>query len=189
MNEEVKRDILAVLRQAVPLMRKEDVAELKILSNHTIHNAGVYQDADSIAVSVMIFSFAKILNRPRLCNHPACIRFKEEMLNHIIAAKTALESNKIDEYQTVIKRIFQKIAAFEKKFGMYITKVLQYAKIKRGGRIYEHGLSVGRTAQLLGISRWELMSYLGETKLSNMQKATTVSTKQRLQLTRRLFSL
>ena len=188
MQKEVRIDILRVLKKIQPLLKKEDIAKIKSLSNHTIHNASLFQDTDSVSISVIIFSLSKILNRPRLENNPAITKFKETITAEFFVAKSSLEKNNEKEYKDTIKRIFQHISRFEKKFGMYITQVLEHAKIKRGGRIYEHGFSVGKAAQLLGIYKWELMSYLGETKISSFAKDTSTSARERINFTRRLFS-
>jgi len=189
MQKEVRRDILRVLRNIQPLLKKTEVKKIKSLSNFTIHNAGIFQDTDSISLSVIIFSLAKILNRPRLEENPAINRFKNEITKELNLAKIALEKKNEKEFHSSIRKVFQKISSFEKRFGMYITEVLEHAKIKRGERMYEHGFSVGRAAQLLGISSWELMSYLGETKVNNIKNDTiSISTKARLNFARGLFS-
>jgi len=72
---------------------------------------------------------------------------------------------------------------------MYLTEALEHAKIKKGERIYEHGFSVGTAADLLGITKWELMGYLGETKLSDIDPSTKISIKQRMTTVRRIFSI
>ena len=187
MQKEVRRDILQVLKKVQPLLKKTEVGKLKTLSNFTIHNASIFQDTDSVSISVIVFSLAKILNRPRLEENKAVLQFKDEISAELFVAKDTLEKNNEKEFHNSLRKIFLKISSFEKKFGMYITEVLDHAKIKRGGRIYEHGFSVGRAAQLLGISSWELMSYLGETKIGNFTKDNAFSTKERLNFARRLF--
>ncbi|MBI5797361.1 hypothetical protein HZA98_00470 [Candidatus Woesearchaeota archaeon] len=189
MDKEVQKDILAVLTKVQPLLKQEDVIGLKMLSNETLHNASIFQDHDSISISITIFSFSKIFNQPRLCKHPGCIEFKTKITKELKGAKIAIEKSEEEHFHKHIKRMFKIIAAFEKKFGMYITAVLDHAKIKKGTRIYEHGFSSGAVAQLLGISRWELLSYLGETKVSDKEKSAGVSTKSRMALTRSLFSI
>ena len=189
MNEEVRRDILELLKKVIPILNKEDVSELKILSNETIHNAGIYQDTDSISISVIVFSLSKIFNRTRLTSSPQLEKFKTNISNELFMARSQLEKNFIDEYKKSIKRIFEKISTFEKKFGMYLTELLQHAKIKKGERIYEHGFSAGRAAELLGVTKWELMSYLGETKINDLDFNTKISMKQRMTTVRRLFSI
>jgi hypothetical protein len=189
MNEEVRKDILLVLKKVQPLLSKENANELKFLSNATIHNAGIFQNTDSISISIIVFSLSEIFNRPRLTDSPQLSKFKDSISNDLFLARTQLEKHFINEYRTTIKKIFERISSFENKFGMYLTQVLQYSKIKRGGRIYEHGFSAGQAANLLGITKWELMSYLGETKLSDLDLSTTITTKKRLENTRRLFAI
>ncbi len=188
MNEEIKKDIINVLKKAQPLIKKESSNQLKSLSNETLHNAGIYQDQESISISVIIFSLSKICNRPRLCNVPERNKFKDEMILELENAKNFIQANDIDGYHKIITKIFSNISKFETKFGMYISEVLNHARIKRGGRIYEHGFSIGSTAKLLGISNWDLLNYLGETKLGNLEK-TYISTKDRVATARRIFSL
>jgi len=191
MNEEIRGDILVLLKKALPLFEKGEINKLKQLSNEIIHNAGIFQDPDSTSISVIIFSLSKISNRCRLqCKiTPQFLKFKENIFRDLIQARSQLEKNFIDEYRKTIKKIFQSISLFEKKFGMYLTEVLQHAKIKKGERIYEHGFSAGKAAELLGVTKWELMSYLGETKLSDIDPSTKISIKQRMKTIRRIFSL
>ena len=53
--------------------------------------------------------------------------------------------------------------------------------------IYKQGISVGRVSELLGISQWEIIDYLGKTgvyELKEMKKART-----KLNVARGLFDL
>lgn len=188
MNEEIRKDIIELLKKVLPALEKTEANELKRLSNETIHNAGIFQDTDSTSISVIIFSLSRILNRSRLTT-PQLKRFKENTSKNLFLARSQLEKNFIDEYKKTIKKIFEEISTFEKKFGMYLTEALEHAKIKKGERIYEHGFSVGTAADLLGITKWELMGYLGETKLSDIDPNTKISIKQRMTTVRRIFSI
>lgn len=188
MNEEIRKDIINVLKKVLPLIQKGNSNQIKSISNETLHNAGIYQDPDSTSISVIIFSLSKICNRPRLCDKPEFIKFKEDISLDLQNAKDSLQASDINNYRKIIKKVFDKISKFETKFGMYISEVLEHAKIKRGGRIYEHGFSIGSTAELLGISTWDMMNYLGETKLGNKEKIN-ITTKERLSNARRMFSL
>lgn len=188
MNEEIRKDIIELLKKVLPALEKTEANELKRLSNETIHNAGIFQDTDSTSISVIIFSLSRILNRSRLTT-PQLKKFKENTSKNLFLARSQLEKNFIDEYKKTIKKIFEEISTFEKKFGMYLTEALEHAKIKKGERIYEHGFSVGTAADLLGITKWELMGYLGETKLSDIDPSTKISIKQRMTTVRRIFSI
>ena len=91
MQKEVKRDIINVLFKIQPLLQKNEVGKIKSLSNQTINNAGLFQDKDSISISVIIFSLSKILNRPRLEESQGILKFKKEECNWTIGN---LKSNK-----------------------------------------------------------------------------------------------
>ncbi len=189
MNEKLRKDILTVLRKTQPALRNNNANKIKTLSNMTIHNAGVFQDQDSISISVIIYTISKISNRPRLQNHPDYSKFKEVIIQELSNTQSILQRSDIKNYRRSVKRLFQIVARFEKKFGMYMREAIEQSKIKRGGRIYEHGISVGQASELLGISRWELMSYLGETKLSDVRHKTGISVSDRIENMRRIFSL
>ena len=52
--------------------------------------------------------------------------------------------------------------------------------IKKASRIYEHGISMQKTAKLLGISIWELAEYSGQTGISNVNLSITLDVKERI---------
>lgn len=188
MEEVVKKDILNTIKQVVPVLKKINSYELNKLSNTTLHNAGVFQDQDSIALGVLIYSLSKIFDRPRLQDNPVLLKLRNKILINFKEAQRELQNNQMKGYNRYIKKIFQDIGSFEKKFGMYITEALKQAQIKKGGRVYEHGFSAGKAAALMGVSKWDLMSYLGATKLHENVKIV-VSTEERVALARRLFRI
>ncbi|MBT3324016.1 hypothetical protein HN681_01445 [archaeon] len=188
MKEEIRKDLLKVLEKVVPALRSEDSRELKWLSNNTIHNAGIFQDRDSVSLAVILYSLSKIFERPRLYDQPILQEMKKEVLQSLNYAKTNLKRKDEKVFRLEVKKILKRISVFEKKIGKYITEVLQQAKIKKGGRIYEHGLSVGMSAQIMGISKWELMDYLGATKVSEVTDEVS-RLKSRLVNARRMFNL
>ena len=59
---------------------------------------------------------------------------------------------------------------------------------KPGAHSFEHGISLGQTAQLLGISQWELMKYIGHTKITE-GVTEKVSVRTRLKYVDELFGL
>ena len=189
MDNEVRKDILQALRKVQPALISGNIKKIKLVSNMTLHNAGISQDQDSVGISVIIYTLSKIYNRPRLYQQPCFLKFKDQMIKELQEAQNFLHKNDVKNYRRKIKRIFQVIAMFEKKFGMYMREAIVQSKIKRGGRIVEHGISMGRAAQLLGISRWELMGYIGGTKLGDVKHEGGDTVDKRLGLMRKVFSL
>ncbi|MCX6707138.1 MAG: hypothetical protein NT001_03275 [Candidatus Woesearchaeota archaeon] len=180
MEDEVKKDILAVLKEVVELIKAERYDEIKELSNHTIHNASIFQDQDSVSVAVIIYSMSKMIERSGKDLEDIAGKFA----GLIRDAVALLEKNMIDEYETAIKRIFDSISKEDERLGAFIQEIIEQAEIKKGSKLYDHGISIARSAEVLGISQWDLMSYVGKT---TMTEAAPVDVKKRLEFARGLF--
>lgn len=184
MKAVIKKDVLDVLEKTVKLIHDEDAAGLGELSNHVIHDASVFQDADSVSVAVLVYAISKIMGR--------CFEEHEDP-HHVCAVivpqlKKAigfLEKNKTKQYREVIKRVLEKVGRVDEKLRLYVQTVFDRARIKKASKVYEHGISLARTAYLLNISQWELMNYVGKTKIPEMPAEIPV--RQRLSFARGLF--
>ncbi|MBI2657898.1 hypothetical protein HYX08_04360 [Candidatus Woesearchaeota archaeon] len=184
MNDIIKKDILAVLSELAGILRvKEDsdIIEIKELSNHTIHNASIFQDEDSISVAVLIYSLSKIIERKQKeIDYGRII----SMLNSCISN---LKNGNDEGFSKSIKSIFDFIRTMDERLKLYIHEVINQAQIKKGCKLCEHGISVARSAEVLGISQWELMHYIGKTTLIE-QYSEPVNALKRLKIARSLFS-
>lgn len=183
MHEIIKKDILAVLTELVEILKvkeESDIVEIKELSNHVIHNASIFQDEDSISVAVLIYSLSKITERKQKDLDYAKVL---SMLNSCISN---LKNNQDELFRKSIKNIFNFIRTMDEKLKLYIHEVINQAQIKKGCKLCEHGISVARAAEVLGISQWELMHYIGKTTLID-QLSEPVNVSKRLKIARSLF--
>jgi hypothetical protein len=180
MEDPIKEDIITVLREVVILLKDGEYEEIKELSNHTIHNASIFQDQDSISVAIIIYSISKIMARGTKDGKDLA----EKLSSGINDAVSLLEKDRVDDYRSAIKNIFKQISNEDERLSIFIEDVIAQAEIKKGSKMYEHGISMARAAELLGISQWELMSYVGKTTISEI---TPLDVKKRLDLARSLF--
>jgi len=180
MRDIVKKDILEVLDEAIKSLQAEDHHALLELSNHVIHDASIFQDDDSVSFAVIIYAISKIVHRCYVEKIPA-----PKIVPLLQEAKDALELGKEDVYRAVVRRIFDEVKRLDEKTGLYITEVLDQARIKKASRVTEHGISLARTAELLGISQWELQSYFGKTQIPEQELG--ISAGQRLKVARGWF--
>ena len=182
MDESVRSDILAVLSDVIEILGVEeerDPADLRELSNHTIHNASIFQDEDSISIAVLVYSLSKVMERKEgKMNYGAILSLLKD-------AKKRLEQNRIDEYRRTIRKLFDFISGLDSKLKLYIEEVINQAQIKKGTRIYAHGISLARASEIMGISQWELMGYIGKTHLTDAKGG--IGVKERLNYARSLF--
>lgn len=183
MHDIIKRDIISVLADLKEFLKdREDsnFIDIKKLSNRVIHNASVFQDEDSISVAILIYSLSKIMERKSDIDHGRILY----MLDSCISA---INENNDDAFRKSIKGIFDFIKTVDRKIRLYINEVINQSQIKKGCKLCEHGISVARASEVLGISRWELLHYLGKTTFID-QYSEPVNVLRRLKVARSLFS-
>ena len=178
MNEKIKRDIIAIVDDCLRYIELQDIASIKELSNHTIHNASIFQDQDSISIAVIMYALSKIFDRKGVVS--------KDIINILKKAKAALQNNRFELYRKTVKSLIENISKEDTKLKLYIQEVIEQAQIKKGSKLYEHGISMAQAASLLGISQWDLMNYVGKTKISDMVKES-IPMEKRLKFARGLF--
>ena len=179
MESVVKKDILAVLEASLPMIKANDAAGLKALSNKTIHNASIFQDDDSVTVAVVVYYLSKLVERAKVEN--------QRITGLVTDAINNLKSNEFGHFRLALKRLVETISRLDAQLKLYIGEVINQAQIKKGSKLYQHGVSMARAAAVLGISQWELMNYVGKTAISeNFPEAVDV--KSRLRFARKLFN-
>ncbi|RMD58450.1 hypothetical protein D6825_00805 [Candidatus Woesearchaeota archaeon] len=179
MRSVVKKDILRVLRQSLKAVSDRDVARLSAISNETIHDASIYQDEDSLTIAILMYSIAKVFAR--------CIekgRTCPLIEDQISLAMEMLEADDINGYRSAVKEVLSRISALDTRLRMYVQEVIDQAKMKKAGKLHEHGISVARTAELLGLSQWEVQQYIGKVAFDGK---AAVRARKRLSYARGLF--
>ena len=116
-------------------------------------------------------------------------KVKKNVLANLQNARFYLEKNNDKKYREIIKNILQHIGKIDDKLKLYIDDVLDKAKIVKGSKLYEHGVSIERAAELLGISQWELMSYVGKTQIIDRYDEEVIPVKIRLDYAKKLFKV
>lgn len=178
MEEVVRQDILEVLKGGIEALREGDAFRVKELSNNVIHNASIFQDEDSLGIAVLMYALSKTMEKGRLD--------LTEVGKLLSKAKAALDSLNFDEHRLAVKLGLKKISEADARLKIFVSSVIDQAQLKKGCKICMHGVSVARTANILGISRWELMQYLGRTTFHD-EVIETVNVQDRLALARKVF--
>lgn len=179
MNPIVKKDILNVLRQSLDIINSGELFKLRDLSDHVIHNATIFQDKYSITIAVTIYMMSKIYKSNK--------DIDQFIIPHIKDAIKYLEEGKLNLYETEIKNILKDISKTNSRTKYYVQEVLERAQIKKASKMFEHGISMGQVADSLGISIWDLMDYIGKTRIVD-EFEHHIDMKERLEFTRSLFA-
>ncbi len=187
MEERVRSNLLGILKEVKQSIKVLDIINLRELSNHTLHDASILQEENSIQAAVIVYSLSKIFERENYQNYKSWKHFYKNLMLYLENAIKSLERNDEINYKRYTKSLIYFIDKLEYKLRHYIVEVMEKARIHKASRIHEHGISVGRTSELLGISQYELMEYLGKTGISDINLSISMDIKKRIEFTRSLF--
>jgi hypothetical protein len=180
-------NVLRILKETRVAVENNDSFKLKDLSNQTINTSSLTQDSDNIAVAVTVYSLSKIIERQDYRQLPGWKKFYNNMLLYIDKSTKDIEDMKYDKFRDDFKNIRGSIDNLSGKLKKYIKEVLRGAEISKASRLYEHGISMEQTANLLGISLYELADYVGRTGISEVPENKTMNTKDRIKLAMDMF--
>lgn len=180
-------NVLRIFEETKEAVKKHDVVKLKELSNQTIHAASVEQDADNIAVAVIIYSLGKIIEREDYRKYPGWNEFYKTIILLINNSIISLKKKDEKRFKEGLKLVRQAINKLSGKLKIFIKDVFRSATINKASRIYEHGISMEKTASLLGISMFELAEYAGKTGIPDVAESKTLNVKSRIKIAMEMF--
>lgn len=184
--EEVEH-VISILESAKQAVQENDAAKLRDLSNQTIHSASVHQDTGNISLAVIIYTLSKILERKdnlRISNFEI---FSKKLNGFLTLAVTALLEKRDDVYLEHLERVRKTINSISINLKPYVEEVMRKASINKASKIYEHGISMGQTAKLLGITQWDLSEYAGQTSVADLNYSSTLDTRKRIEMVMEFF--
>ena len=176
-----RSNILSILKRAQKAVKEKDSAVLKDLSNKTIHSASIYQDTDSIALAVVIYAVSKIIERANFRKYKDWQICKNCIFTGLDKAVRHLEKNDLESFRADLLEIRKVITQLSGNLKRYVSEVFKLAAINKASRIYEHGISLEQTANLLGITMFELAEYTGRTGISDVNLNITMPFEARFQ--------
>lgn len=185
----VKRDVLSVLKNSLKAIRDDDLAKLREESFHTVHNSSIYQDEYSISISVVIYSLYKVLEKEEYKNYKYWGKFKSLLVAELKRSIHYLDREDMGSYSRSLKKIISNLSKIDKDVSYYINDIMESTKIKKASNIHRHGLSVGKAAELLGLTKWELMPYFGQTKTYDNKFNISKTVRDRLLFARKIFGV
>jgi hypothetical protein len=187
MQESVKQDIIDVLLHVKDALERLDSQDLSDWSNRIIHSAAIYRDKRAIFVGIIAYSLSKSIAKKESAKDE-WNNFLTNMLRELTLASEAIEKDSFTKFDSLVSSMLKQIADFDRSFSNYVEYVLEFSKLQKGARIYEHGLSLSSVAEMMGVSKWDLMRKVGETKAQEYKYLITKSSKERLEELKKLAS-
>ena len=90
-------------------------------------------------------------------------------------------------YEKELVRARESLSGMSVNLKIYVQEVLRKASINKGAKLYEHGLSLGKTSELLGITKWELAEYTSQKQTQEINYQT-INIKTRAKMALDFFS-
>jgi len=180
-------NILRILRESRTYLKEGNSNELKKLSDQTIHSASLSQDPDNIIVAVLVYSIGKLIERPKYREIKGWDKFYNSVIKNLDNAIKHLDKKEIDKCRNHLGKIRNSINEISGNLRFYIKDVFRKAEINKAFRMYEHGISSERTAELLGISLWDLSTYIGQSSVSDSTVAINIPIRKRIKMTESFF--
>ncbi len=165
MIDNARNDVLNTIQEAIAALKNKRYTELHAISDHVLHVIAVYQDADIVNLAVSIYALSKILETEKYRNQPKIKIFLKNILQLLQTASGQLKKENYSDFSETLSKILDSIEGFSASIKFYIENILHFARIKKGTKLYEHGLSLGKAAELAGVTKWELMPAIGETAI------------------------
>lgn len=186
--EEVEHKI-SVLEGAKQALQEKNAFTLRELSNRTIHSASTNQDAGSLTSAVLVYTLSKLIERRDYLKIKNWDRLVDEIIYDFTSAIKAAMSNDEEGYNNSLIKARKNLEEFSPDFKKYIQEVIRKASINKASKLYEHGISLGQTANLLGITNWELAEYTGQGKSINDVHDGGMTEKERANLAMDFFEV
>ncbi len=178
-----KENILRILEETKQAIKKGNVMKLKELSNQTIHTASITQDPDNIAIAVIVYSLSKIIEK----GYYRPLKWEKEIFLDIDNSLKSIKKEDEFKLKKSLNAFRKSLEGSSRGLKEYILDVFRKASINKASKIYEHGISMEKTASLLGITMFDLASYSGQTGVSNVPLGKTLDTKTRIKFAQEMF--
>ncbi|MAG02474.1 hypothetical protein CMI42_03995 [Candidatus Pacearchaeota archaeon] len=177
--------ILNILRKVKKSLQERDYIRLKILSDKVIEHVSVHQDSDLLSVTVIIYALSKLIERESYKKEKNWDRFYKGFLMNINEMIKALEREDMGGFRDEIKQNSKLLQGLTGRLKLYLSDVFRKARINKASKVYDQGISMERTARLLGVSIWEVSEYAGHKPDVNL--AVTMPIRERVKLAEEIF--
>ena len=182
-----RENILLIFQETKEALKRGDSATIKNLSNQTNNTAAITNDPDNIAAAVIVYSLSKIIERSDYKKLSGWGEFYNNYVSCIDKLIMAVKEKDDELYRKHIKMLRNAIEKISGGLKFYIQDVFRKASINKASKLYEHGISMERTAGLLGITLFELAEYAGSKDLPDAQQIRTVDVKARIKMAMEMF--
>jgi len=180
-------NVLRIFKETKEAFDTGNIVKMKHLSDQTIHTAAITQDGDNVIVAVLVYTISKVLEREHYRGMEGWGAFYKNLIRNLDVSIKSLEKKDIEKFRDAIGGIRNFLNEMDEDLGIYIKDVFYKAGVNKAFKLYEHGLSSEQTAKLLGVSLWDLSSYIGQSTISEAFASETLPIAERIKIAEDFF--
>lgn len=184
---DTKKDVLDTLSETIESLETKQYADLHMISDHLLHSITIHQEKTLIDLSIAIYVLNKILEKEKYTNHLKVKDFVKKMLHLFKDMQKCMQKSDDAGFEKLVAETLISLQTFSRSIKFYIDDLLHFAKIKKGTKLYEHGISLGKAAELVGVAKWDLMPAIGETAIHEQLVAPKNINEKRIAFTEKIF--
>lgn len=139
--------------------QEEDITLLREMGAKLARVGAITESHQCLEAGAISYALSKLLQH----EYPPDTwgQFKKDILELF----NEIDVNDMDLTDSSFDSIFEMISEFDKKMGKFSWNLKIKAMANKATTAYASGLSAGKAAQLSGVSKWEILSYAGKTRL------------------------
>jgi hypothetical protein len=149
---------------------KGDYESLHLIEHKTLEQAITEFSKDFSEVCVMIYGLRKLIAKKHISQTEEWKDYKQKILENLNSSLEVYRVEDLSKFNNYIKNIIQLIREADEKLGRYVSVVIDDGRIKLASTAYAYGLSASQASDLLSITKEQLMSYVGITKMPDEDK-------------------
>lgn len=159
-----------IIKQVILDLEKKDYESLHSLENKTLEHAITNFNKDLSEICVMIYGLRKIIAKKHISEREEWFKYQTEIIENLNVSLEKYKEEDPSRFNNVIKNIISIIKKTDQELGRYVSVVIDDGRIKLASIAYAYGLSASQASDLLTISKEQLMSYVGITKMPDEDK-------------------
>ncbi len=159
--------------------KERDAFKLREIANEAIREAVLSGDKNLANIAVLAYSLSKILSKLHFRKRRDWTRFTKDVEREL-AGLVGVAKN--GDLSRICEELIELVRKIDEGAGNYTRGLVFKARVKLASEAYALGLSLSSAADLVGADKYELMRYVGATKIHDRPFVKTMSTLERYKI-------
>lgn len=169
-KEMFERDFKEKIAAVTKALQEEKVFRLKELANECIKEAVLRNDSNWADLSVVSYSFYKLLTKKHIKQSGRWEESKRQMVKSLKECLEGTESFDVSKCKIHYQDIVKRLSSIDQKLGHYVQNTYGKSRIKMASSAYAFGASLAKAAELTGAAIDDVQKYIGYTTIHDELK-------------------